>query len=178
MNIRLATVEDVPVLAKVHVDAWRAAYRGVVSDSFLNGFTCAKRETTFREMLKSDSQATCVAEERGGILGFFTVGACRDSDADADLTGEIWGIYIAPLHWRKGVGTHLAAKAQQMLTSTGYEEATLWVSEGNRRAREFCEALGFRPDGVCKQLDFGVLLTAVRYRKALASEEGGADDRS
>ena len=178
MNIRRARLEDVFVLAKVHVDAWRAAYRGLVPDSFLNGFTCAKRETTFREMLTSDSGATCVAEERGAIRGFFIVGACRDSDVDANLVGEIWGIYIAPLHWRKGIGRRLAVKAQEALEFEAYREATLWVLEQNEPARRFYEALGYRPDGARKQLNFGKPLTAVRYRKALAGEEGGAGGRS
>ena len=160
MNIRRARLEDVFVLAKVHVDAWHAAYHGVVPDSFLEQITASKREASSRKFLLNDS------------------GACRDADADDNLTGEIWGIYIAPQHWRKGIGRRLAVKAQEVLEFGAYEEATLWVLEQNKPARQFYEALGYRPDGASKELNFGVPLTAVRYRKALAGEVGGASGRS
>ena len=179
MNIRRARLEDVFVLAKVHVDAWHAAYHGVAPDSFLEQITVSKREASFREFLLNDSsEETYVAEESGEVIGFLTVGACRDADADDNLTGEVWGIYIAPQHWRKGIGRRLAVKAQEVLEFGAYEEATLWVLEQNKPARQFYEALGYRPDGASKELNLGVPLTAVRYRKAWAGEVGGAGGRS
>lgn len=174
MNIRRATVEDSPVLARVHVDAWHAAYRGVVPDSFLEQITVSKREASFREFLLNDSpEETYVAEVSGEVIGFLTVGPCRDADADENRTGEIWGIYIAPLHWRKGIGRRLAVKAQEVLEFGAYQDATLWVLEQNEPARRFYEALGFRPDGASKELDFGVPVKAIRHRKPLLRVQGG-----
>ncbi len=179
MNIRLATVVDVPALARIHVDAWQAAYRGVVPDSFLEQSTVSKREASFREFLLKDSaEATYVAEESGEVVGFLTVGPCRDADVDENRTGEIWGIYIAPRHWRKGIGKRLAAKAQETLKCRGYTEATLWVSEQNKQARRFYEALDFRPDSAAKELNYGKPVKAIRYRKSLTSIEGGPGGRS
>ncbi len=179
MNIRPATVEDVPALTRVHVDAWQAAYRGVVPDSFLEQITVSKRDASFREFLLKDSpEATYVAEESEGVVGFLTVGPCRDADVDENNTGEIWGIYIAPKHWRRGIGRHLVAKAQEILECRGYTETALWVLEQNKQARRFYEALGFRPDGAGKELNFGVPVRAVRYRKSLAGVEGGPGGRS
>ena len=179
MNIARAKLEDVFVLAKVHVDAWQAAYRGVVPDSFFEQITVSKREASFRQFLLNYSpEETYVAEESEEVIGFLMVGLCRDEDANENNTGEIWGIYIAPLHWRKGIGRRLAVKAQEVLEFGAYKEATLWVLEQNEPARRFYEALGYRPDGASKQLNYGVPLTTVRYRKALAGEEGGAGGRS
>jgi hypothetical protein len=39
MEIRPARVNDAPALGRVHVDSWRAAYRGLVPDSSLQAFT-------------------------------------------------------------------------------------------------------------------------------------------
>ena len=61
------------------------------------------------------------------MLGFVTLGACRDPDVDQATTGEIWGIYLGPQHWRKGVGRRLCQSAEQMLTSQHYRQAILWV---------------------------------------------------
>jgi len=35
MIIREATHNDIPALAKVHVDTWRTAYRGIMPDEYL-----------------------------------------------------------------------------------------------------------------------------------------------
>jgi ribosomal protein S18 acetylase RimI-like enzyme len=175
MDLRRATPDDAPALAEVHVNSWRSAYRGLVPDSYLASLDEARREEQFREFLKADSQETYLAEQNGEVLGFLTLGDCRDCDVDHKTTAEIWGIYLAPAHWRKGIGCFLCRQAERMLRSRGYEQATLWVFEENEPARRFYEAMGFEPDGASKILNPGAPLKAVRYRKALKdAEPGGA----
>ena len=91
MNIRRAQESDAPFLAKVHIDAWHAAYRGLVPDSFLQCFTYQSRAERFRQSLATGSEETYLVEENGKVMGFLTLGACRDSDLNVDCTGEIWG---------------------------------------------------------------------------------------
>jgi ribosomal protein S18 acetylase RimI-like enzyme len=176
MNIRRAQESDAPFLAKVHIDAWHAAYRGSVPDSFLQGFTYQSRAERFRQSLATGSEETYLVEENGKVMGFLTLGACRDSDLNVDCTGEIWGIYISPTHWRKGLGKRLLEEAQSLLKSKGYKEAVLWVLEGNQLARRFYEAMGFRLDGGTKEVNLGIPMKAVRYRKALGPAEQGVEN--
>ena len=167
MDIRPARVEDAPALARVHVDSWRAAYHGLVPDSSLEGFTYEWREGCFREALATGAEETYVIGRDGEIVALLTIGAARDPDLDARRTGEIWGIYISPDHWRRGIGSRLAEEAERILRSRGYEDAVLWVLEANQQARRFYEAMGFSPDGQSKDIDWGTVLKAVRYAKAL-----------
>jgi ribosomal protein S18 acetylase RimI-like enzyme len=167
VGIRPATPDDAAPIARVHVDAWRAAYRGLVPDEFLDGLDCDRRAQRVREWLASGEGVTYAAEEGGQVLGFLTLGACRDEDVEPGATGEIWGIYLAPARWRRGIGRALCRYAEEWLRAQGYRLATLWVFAGNGAARRFYEAMGFAPDGGSKTLDFGVPLEAVRYRKAL-----------
>jgi ribosomal protein S18 acetylase RimI-like enzyme len=167
MEIRPAQVDDAPALGRIHVDSWRAAYGELVPESTLQGFTYEWREETFRESLATGVEETYVVRVEGQVVGFLTLGAARDPDLDTARTGEIWGIYLAPDHWRKGIGTRLAEEAERMLKSRGYEEAVLWVLEGNQQARRFYEAMGFALDGESMEIDWGTPLKAVRYRKAL-----------
>ena len=176
MNIRRAQESDAPFLAKVHIDAWHAAYRGSVPDSFLQGFTYQSRTERFRQSLATGSEETYLVEENGKVMGFLTLGACRDSDLNVDCTGEIWGIYISPTHWRKGLGKRLLEEAQSLLESKGCKEAVLWVLEGNQLARRFYEAMGFRLDGGTKEVNLGIPMKAVRYRKALGPAEQGVEN--
>jgi ribosomal protein S18 acetylase RimI-like enzyme len=169
MNIRRATPGDAGALAKVHVDSWRAAYRGLVPDSHLDNLDYERRSVRFRESLAASSEETYVAEENGKVVGFLTLGACRDEDVDREVTGEIWGIYLAPQHWRKGVGRLLCQRGEEILSTRGYTIATLWVFEGNHQARQFYEAMGFETDGASKSLNVGAPLQAIRYRKQLTT---------
>lgn len=86
---------------------------------------------------------------------------------DQDATGEIWGIYLAPLYWRKGIGTALCPYKERLLKKRRYRSATLWVFASNQQARRFYEAMGFKADGATRTLNLGAPLQAVRYRKAL-----------
>jgi 3-methyladenine DNA glycosylase AlkD/GNAT superfamily N-acetyltransferase len=131
-----------------------------------------RRAARFREQLAGHGletgpgkEETCVAERGGEVLGFVTLGACRDADVDPQRVGEIWGIYLAPQHWRQGAGSRLCRFAEQLLASRGCFEVKLWVLAGNDRARRFYEAMGFVADGAVKVLDLDAALEAVRYGK-------------
>jgi ribosomal protein S18 acetylase RimI-like enzyme len=159
MKIRRATVDDALELARVHADSWRAAY--------LDRFEYDWRERCFREALDRGVEETYLVRSGVQVVGFLTLGAARDPDLDAERTGEIWGIYVSPDAWRRGIGRALEGKAERILRSRGYEDAVLWVLEGNARARRFYEAMGFAPDGESREMDWGAPLRAVRYAKHL-----------
>jgi ribosomal protein S18 acetylase RimI-like enzyme len=172
MEIRPATPGDALPLAILHIDSWRSAYRGFVPASYLEGLDYQQRAERFRESLASHGEETYLAEAGGEILGFLMVGPCRDEDLDGEVTGEIWGIYLAPHHWRKGIGTALCRYGEQLLRSRGYRQAVLWVFADNAQARRFYEAVGFAADGASKVLQPGAPREAVRYRKRLEDVEG------
>lgn len=103
----------------------------------------------------------------GEVVGFLTLGAARDPDIDIGCTGEIWGIYVSPGYWRKGIGKQLGGEAERILKSRGYDYVILWVLEDNVQARRFYEVMGYGLDGESKNIDWGTESKAVRYRKAL-----------
>jgi ribosomal protein S18 acetylase RimI-like enzyme len=173
MEIRRATPEDAIALAEVHIDSWRSAYRGLVPDSHLDSLDYERRAQRFRESLAQNAEESYIAEQEGEVLGFLTLGVCRDTDVDQEKTGEIWGIYLAPEHWRKGIGTLLCRYGERILKARDYRIATLWVFAGNDQARRFYEAMGFKADGASRTLNPGTPLEAVRYRKELRDDEPG-----
>ncbi len=177
VNLRCATPNDAPALAKVLVASWQKAYPGIVPESHLQGFTIERRTERFHQSLASGVEETYVAEHDGEILGFLTLGDCRDTNVDQQITGEIWGIYLSPEHWRKGIGRFLSEQGEAMLVSRGRSFATLWVLDANAQARRFYEAMGFELDGATKEVNLGAPLKAVRYHKKLkdAEQQVGGD---
>ena len=155
-------------MAAVHVAAWRAAYRGLVPDSFLAALDRDRRTARFRAFLESEAGDTYIIESDNEPVGHLTIGPCRNADLDERAVGEIWGIYLAPEHWRRGIGTQVCRRAERMLRQRGFGPIVLWVFEGNASARRFYEAMGYTPDGATKTIEVGVSLPAVRYRKEAA----------
>ena len=176
MNLRRATPDDAPLLAQIHVDAWRVAYRGVVPDTFLARFTYEKREAAFRQAIAAGTEETyLVDDDDGRTVGILTIGASRDTDLDPTVTGELWGIYLRPDVWRRGLGTKLVRTTERMLGAHDYRGIVLWTLADNANARRFYAAMGFQPDGAAKILQLGRPLKAIRYHKQLpvaATNEG------
>ena len=170
MNIRRATVSDAPALARVHVDSWQVAYRGIVPDSHLERFTYQRREDAFRQAIAANLEETYLIQDGDHAVGILTIGASRDADLDVNITGEIWGIYITPEYWRRGIGTLLVREAERILGSRGCRDVVLWVLADNLDARRFYEKMGYSADGTCKVVELGKPLNAVRYRKMMNTE--------
>lgn len=80
-----------------------------------------------------------VAEVREDIVGVVLAGP----DPEASTTGHLSRLYVHPDHWGTGIGAHLYASAKADLRAR-FDEATLWVLEGNGRARSWYERLGWR----------------------------------
>lgn len=165
MQLRRATASDAPALAQVHVAAWHVAYQGLVPVTYLENFTLQKREAAFRAAIAAGTEETYLAVENGRAVGILTIGASRDADLDVHTCGEIWGIYLLPTEWRRGLGKALVQEAERILRDRGSQKIVLWVLEGNTAARAFYTAMGFCPDGATKLVTLGIPIQAVRYAK-------------
>lgn len=167
MVCRDAVVEDGLALARVWVAAWQAAYAGLMPADYLAGLDAEDARSRFEQGLQANL-SILVLELNGDILGFSVHGASRDPDA-GPATGEVIAINLHPSCWRRGLGRELLRETLQRLHGRDFSEATLWVLHANTRARQFYEALGWRPDGVEKHDDklTGFALHEVRYRITL-----------
>ena len=74
-TVREATPADAPGIARVHVDAWRTTYRGLVPDSYLAGLSYADRQTMWERILTTPDRKSFiyVAEAAGGETVRFSV---------------------------------------------------------------------------------------------------------
>jgi GNAT superfamily N-acetyltransferase len=155
LRIRPAEAGEARAIATIHVDSWRAAYRGLLPDSYLDRLSIEERERQWAETLEGavDGSGVLVAEDDGRVVGFASWGPSRDTDA-AERTGEVPAIYVDPSAIGIGVGRALFAEAANALRDAGYTCATLWVLEANGRARRFYERAGWRWDGTVSDHQF------------------------
>ncbi|MBW4507590.1 MAG: GNAT family N-acetyltransferase [Scytonematopsis contorta HA4267-MV1] len=164
MIIREATHDDVPAIAKVHVDTWRSTYKGIVPDEYLASLSYERREKNWHQIFNNsleNGDFTYVAEEKSGqIIGFANGGLERTGDSV--YKGELNAIYILQSSQRKGVGRKLFSTVIEKLNQIDIHSMLVWVLDDNFACR-FYEALGGKRV-YDKQLEIGgVMLTAVAY---------------
>jgi ribosomal protein S18 acetylase RimI-like enzyme len=165
-HIRRGTVEDAYGIALVHVRSWQVAYRGHMPDEFLDGLDVENRVNMWRELTQDPDKIVFVAENtQGEIVGFSALGASRDADANPK-TAELVAIYVHPEKWREGIGRALLSASLDQLRKLQIDQVTLWVLEGNQRARSFYESFGFIQDGGMKDDDHwkSFAVREIRYR--------------
>ena len=143
MEIRLARPDDVPQIARVHVDSWRTTYRDVLPKSYLSDLSYDARETMWQGAFGAESTTfLVVAEEEGEIAGFAAGGAARRDTPEAKAYGgELYAVYMSEPFQRRGLGRRLVAAVAEELVSRDYSDMITWVLEDNAACR-FYERIG------------------------------------
>lgn len=140
--IRCANIEDAAGIARVRAESWRAAYRGIVPDEYLDAIDVA--EWSERQRLNMENQpadlVSLVADDAGLIVGWAALGPNRETDTP--FAGELYAIYLLPDYWRRGIGRMLINASAQTLLERGMHSMILWVLADNEPARRFYEVLG------------------------------------
>jgi len=137
VTVRRATVDDAALIAQVRIDSWRAAYRGMIPDAYLDGMKVDDSTRMWTRVLSAASDAACtfVAEVDGDLVGFaagITL-AERKLDFDAELTA----LYVLPSAQRAGIGRRLLTEVAATLGAAGAPNMLVWVLAQNKKARDF-----------------------------------------
>src|SRR5262245_6784041 len=93
VTTRSAAAADAAAVAALHTASWRSAYRGILSEAFLDGDITANRLSLWQARLALNGDSTKMfvklAEEDGTPIGF----VCAILDED-----PTWGAMIDNLH--------------------------------------------------------------------------------
>lgn len=167
MLLRPAVPEDTLAVARVHLSAWRAAYRTLLPDEYLDRLSAEERALKY-DFPNPDplTPQTIVAEEGEMIVGFATTSRSRDESLK-DF-GELCALYVDPECWGRGFGVALAAAARARLIQLGFSDALLWVLKGNSRAERFYRNDSWSPDGHERtDVVWGATVEEIRYLRHL-----------
>ena len=144
-SVRPMKLADASSVAEVHVQVWRDTYPGMMSAAFLDALDVAEFRQSWRERLADlpdDASYLVGTAPDEVVVGFGVAGPSRDDDPP--VPRELYAINVLAT----AQGTGLAD--QLMLELLGDGPASLWVAEGNARARAFYSRHGFVPDGTSK----------------------------
>ena len=116
MKIRKALISDIKQIARVHVDSWRTAYKGIMSDEYLDNLSCDNRERNWKKRLFENKE-------------------------DKQHEGILYTLYILEPYQRIGIGRELVKSVVERLKEDGINSLKLWAFEDNP-SRKFYEKLG------------------------------------
>jgi ribosomal protein S18 acetylase RimI-like enzyme len=141
VDIRVATVEDCGLVAALHARSWQQAYRGILSDHYLDFEVEQERLALWQDRFKSPkpNQIVLCAYSNEVILGFVCA-FFRDDDQ--------FGTFIDNLHVsldarRSGCGSALVRHVRNISESRHSEQRIfLWVLANNDPAIKFYESIG------------------------------------
>jgi len=159
VEIREATEADIPDIAAIHVAGWHGAYGGIVDQGYIDSKTVESRIQDWQEWLNEDSSKHLIAFYHDQPVGFVGYGALRTAPPGTSkirplYSSEIYGLYLVPDVFRKGIGTSLMQEAVKNLKEQKHQSMCLWVLDKNKRACSFYEFMGGQRVGK-KMIEFG-----------------------
>ena len=179
ITFRTALPSESARVAELHAASWRSAYRGYLSDAYLDTDIVAERARVWqaRFVPPLDRQYVLLAEQGDALVGF----ACVLLDAEPD-----WGACLDNLHVRpgltgQGLGSRLFMQALRWVAQAEPGWAMhLFVLAGNTAARRFYARHGGEavehttkhlPDGSTPPVYRYLWRDPARLRAALLGEE-------
>jgi GNAT superfamily N-acetyltransferase len=172
MILRRAAVADAPAIARVHVAAWDAAFRGIVPDDWIDARTLERRTSQWSSRLAEPNRLVWIACEDGAngeALGF--AGAVVLEPPDGEFQSYLQTLYVHPRVFRRGIGRQLLKAVCAELSALGVRNLALRTLRLGE-SRGFYERLGARlvPEGVARDAgDFDDVVYAFDDLAALAT---------
>ena len=132
-ELRSATPDDAPAIARIWYDGWRDGHLGHVPDELVT----ARTPASFDQRAAARVGDTVVASVDGAVAGFIMV-----------VGDEVEQVYVAGDHRGTGLAAVLLNEAERLVAANGHDQAWLAVAAGNARARRFYERGGWTDDGL------------------------------
>jgi GNAT superfamily N-acetyltransferase len=103
--------------------------------------------TAYADIFPSDAPKPTVEQLQATLTGARCLVAIDDGDIVGIVQAEAgWlkHLYVAPSHWKRGIGAALHDAAVDALRADGSTRASLWVLQQNDLARTMYERRGWR----------------------------------
>ena len=164
MIIRKATEGDAAAIANLHAESWRATYRGVLSDDYLDNRVHGERLEIWQKRFSPTfpkPMFVLLADFSTHLGGF----VCVFPEADATFGSFVDNLHVAQQLHRRGIGRRLMSEAAGRLLTDGSNSGVyLWVVEQNQNAQRFYENAGGIASGPEEiSTPEGHLVVAFRY---------------
>ena len=160
----------VNLIAPLHAASWKSAYRGILSDHYLDYVVDGERRVHWRRRVRELRQGDgeiFLAKIANEPVGFLCIE--RSDVAENGIQGAyVNNLHVLPHLKRQGIGSALLQHGAGWARRHGFDSMFLFVYEDNLSAREF-----YRRDGwhavarTMSELPDGALAAELRLTKPL-----------
>lgn len=135
-----ARLGDADALARLHAASWKATYRGILPDTYLDNQVDGERTRYWRAALAAAKYPILkLAHKAGSVVGLI---ALHNDPDDEGYDYTIEHLHLLPDSKGRGLGRTLMKEAAMAARAAGAEAVCLWVFEENSAAIGFYERLG------------------------------------
>ena len=142
IKIRKAEIADAEKIAKIKIEGWQTAYRGIIDSEFLDNMDfnaeIEKRKNNLKEGVK-----IIVAELEGEVVGYCIYrDFINEPENYPNEDCELSALYVKSMLKGKEIGTKLMKYVIQELKKQGKTKMILGCLKENYPSRGFYEKMG------------------------------------
>jgi ribosomal protein S18 acetylase RimI-like enzyme len=139
ISVRMARPGDEEGIARVHDEAWRDAYRGVIPGKELERMVQRRGPLWWRHAIRAGTRLI-VLDFADTIAGYSSYG--RNRMPALGYGGEIFELYLLPEYQGVGLGARMFKAARNDLATHGFGSFVVWALGENDRAMKFYQRRG------------------------------------
>ena len=140
--IREASLEDIPIVAKLHVDSWNKTYKGIIAQEHLDNMKNNIDKRIDRMQNEFNLRKMIVATINGEIVAFAEFTLTNEFSKDLDIDCELCGLYVKNEFVGTGIGTKVFEYIKNIFIENGKHKMGLWCVKENNNAINFYKAKG------------------------------------
>jgi ribosomal protein S18 acetylase RimI-like enzyme len=141
VSVRRGKAADAAALSRVFRESWLFAYRGIIPHLHLDTMILQRTPEWWRDAIKT-GDSVLVLEFAGEVAGYATFGSSRHR---GPFQGEIYELYLDPVHQGLGFGEHLFEGCRHALDMRKLSGLIVWALVDNASACHFYWRRGGRP---------------------------------
>jgi ribosomal protein S18 acetylase RimI-like enzyme len=141
IEVRRGKSADAKAIAEVFRQSWRQAYSGIIPHAHLESII-RQRGVEWWQAAFTKGEDVLVLQLFERIAGYATIGPARTRSSQK---GEIYEIYLDPVHQGVGLGEHLFEACRDRLDRRLLNGLIVWALSDNTAATDFYWRRGGRP---------------------------------
>jgi 3-deoxy-manno-octulosonate cytidylyltransferase (CMP-KDO synthetase) len=124
ITYREAKFEDIPQIARVHVESWQKSFKGITPQEHLDKMSVETRIEKFEQAFSQNTFYKMFVAETAEkqIVGFADFGAAQ---IDKSFDAQLFAIYFLPEFQRKGIAANLFRRCRREMAAHGFESMCL-----------------------------------------------------
>ena len=130
--MRWSRAQDSRRLSRIHRDAWRFAYAGVVPGLALERMIASRGEAAWQRLHRRGGKVLAV-ELESAVAGYAMIGPSRNRRFRAE--GEIYELYLDPIYHGAGLGGRLFAEARRRLCAVVNTDPDVCAAKAHPRPK-------------------------------------------